>query len=270
MPDHMYVITHMEKIQNLPNDFEILYVGAQGKTVPSGMIGDDTGENISCKNLDYCELTGIYWAWKNSVYSDADYVGFCHYRRFYGSKNHSMNPKDYLSAKNIRVLLGNKKIIVTRKIHYIDSVYDTLVELPSKEDVNKLRKALLVTSPEYIDVYEKYFQNNMSWHYNMFVMCGKDFKAFCEWMFPILEKCEEFFPQKGQDGYIPRMYGYLSEHLMCVWMMRNIDEDDILELPMILTKMGRVKGYIESYIRPIKDMIRNMLYEKKYRKKLSV
>ena len=42
------------------------------------MIGDDTGDNISYKNLNYCELTALYWAWKNC---DADYIGFMHYRR---------------------------------------------------------------------------------------------------------------------------------------------------------------------------------------------
>ena len=51
----------------------------QTKDVPPNMVLDNTGDNISEKNKKYCELTTQYWAWKNV---EADYYGFCHYRRF--------------------------------------------------------------------------------------------------------------------------------------------------------------------------------------------
>lgn len=56
-----------------------LHVGCEGKK-EIGFTGDNTGENISAKNPYYCELTGLYWLWKNT---EAEYKGLVHYRRHF-------------------------------------------------------------------------------------------------------------------------------------------------------------------------------------------
>ena len=56
-----------------------IHVGREGKA-DLGYVGDNTGDNISEKNANYCELTGLYWAWKNLK---CDYIGLCHYRRYF-------------------------------------------------------------------------------------------------------------------------------------------------------------------------------------------
>ena len=75
----LIVATH--KNYWMPKDemYVPIHVGREGKD-DLGYIGDNTGDNISSKNANYCELTGLYWAWKNF---DADYLGLVHYRRHY-------------------------------------------------------------------------------------------------------------------------------------------------------------------------------------------
>ncbi len=40
-----------------------IHVGRAGKA-DLGYVGDNTGDNISSKNTNYCELTGLYWPGK--------------------------------------------------------------------------------------------------------------------------------------------------------------------------------------------------------------
>ena len=70
-----------------------------------GYLGDNTGDNISDKNPYYSELTGLYWIWKN--YTDADYLGLCHYRRYFLNQNGArMIESDYMD-----ILSGHDVII---------------------------------------------------------------------------------------------------------------------------------------------------------------
>ena len=76
----IYIVTHKD-FNNPVNQKG--YLPLQVGTDINGVINEDwetdnTGDNISSKNLSYNELTGLYWIWKNSK---EDIVGLCHYRR---------------------------------------------------------------------------------------------------------------------------------------------------------------------------------------------
>ena len=75
------IIVAAHKKYRMPADdiYLPLHVGAEGKE-SIGYQGDNIGENISNLNPYFCELTGMYWMWKNLK---ADYLGLAHYRRHF-------------------------------------------------------------------------------------------------------------------------------------------------------------------------------------------
>ena len=96
------IIVATHKKYNMPKDNMYLpvHVGRQGKD-DIGYQGDNEGENISEKNPFYCELTGLYWAWKNL---NADYIGLAHYRRNFvykkgKNKFECIASKEYMNKK---------------------------------------------------------------------------------------------------------------------------------------------------------------------------
>ena len=105
-----------------------LHVGHAIAKQEIGFQGDDSGENISAKNANYCELTGIYWAWKNL---DADYIGLVHYRRYISNKNSKLaamlcqdKQRAILTSKKAQDVLEHADVIVpTRRNYYIETLY---------------------------------------------------------------------------------------------------------------------------------------------------
>jgi hypothetical protein len=71
-----------------------IQVGASLTDVRKGCLTDHTGDHISHRNRDYCECTGLYWIWKN--YTEADYLGLCHYRRYFLNNNGKIHPDRHM------------------------------------------------------------------------------------------------------------------------------------------------------------------------------
>jgi hypothetical protein len=71
---------------HIPNWIVPIQVGAKLSKERVADILDCDGDNISEKNVNYSELTALYWLWKNRLLSDDDlsgseYYGLSHYRR---------------------------------------------------------------------------------------------------------------------------------------------------------------------------------------------
>ena len=92
---HIKIFVSAHKPSTFPDGASIIpiQVGAQNAgTLFEDTLHDNEGDNISTQNPMYCELTAQYWAWKNA---DADYYGFCHYRRYFDFTNTPHQENDY-------------------------------------------------------------------------------------------------------------------------------------------------------------------------------
>ena len=143
MSVRIFTITH--KPFTPPNDplYVPLHVG-RANTEDLGFLGDDTGDSISVLNPCFCELTGMYWMWKNLK---ADYLGLAHYRRhFCFRKKHGENAEDskwksVLTSKEAQLLCKQYDVIAPEKRHYVIETLESHYEHTHyKEHLEKTRQ----------------------------------------------------------------------------------------------------------------------------------
>ena len=217
-----------------------VHVGSLGKE-PIGYQEDHTGDTISQKNPTCCELTGMYWAWKNL---EADYYGLVHYRRHFCGQNRSKNKFDnIIQQKELETYLADFDIICPKKRnYYIESVYSHYIHTHYQKDIDEARKVLSELQPDYLAAFDKQMKSRKAHMFNMLVMKKDKFHEYCGWLFPILFELEGRIDISGYTPFEARVFGRISELLLDVWITKN--EYACCELPLLyLEKINwRKKG----------------------------
>ena len=117
MKERLRIYTMTHKPFEIPKD--PLYVPLQvGSALQEdlGYLRDDTGDNISEKNRNYCELTGLYWAWKNL---ESDYIGVAHYRRHFALERFHRDTKQrILTMAQAQELLRKTDVVLLTPRNY--------------------------------------------------------------------------------------------------------------------------------------------------------
>ena len=210
------------------------------KWMMDNMIGDNTGDNISSKNPNYCELTAQYWAWKNY---ECDYIGFMHYRRhlhFLIDKHYAENKwglsednllnqfyieKYGLDEENLRNVISQYDILTVNpwdvKNAGSKNNYDHYKSSDSKlhiEDYDKALNFLKEKYPQYTEDIETYNNSEYGYYTNIFVMKKEIFNDYCSWLFDILFEVEKQTDISNYDFQEARIYGYISEWLFGIYI----------------------------------------------------
>ncbi len=210
MNTQIYIMTH-KKIPEISNKIYIpLHVGKEGKA-DLGYLGDNSGENISQKNDNYCELTGLYWLWKNVK---CDIIGICHYRRFF-IKNDKLLDKSYIEQT-----INQKPIIIPNSsCAQNQTVYEQYHKMHhSTKDLEICREIIAVKYPEYLPAFDYYKDCILLSVGNMWITKKDIYDRYCSWLFDILFEAEKKIDLNNYDEYQKRVMGFLSERLFRVWL----------------------------------------------------
>ncbi len=212
---NIFVIAH-KKIKEKISDIYIPLQVGNGEDL--GYLRDNTGNNITEKNSNYCELTGIYWVWKN--YNIPDYIGICHYRRFFEKSCINQNK---IKKEEILKIFKDYDIILPNKLMLKTDVYKFyFMHGEGKEkDLKTTREVIKELYPTYLENFDNIMKRKYGHYFNMFIMKKEDFCKYCEWLFKILAKLEEKTDLSNYTKQQARIYGYISEILMNVWVENN-------------------------------------------------
>lgn len=222
------------------------------------MIGDDTGDNISYLNRYLCEMSGIYWAWKNyDKLGNPDYIGFMHYRRIFDfTYKTSMAafgkpyflPYTHHLSKNYIKKYGLTKKSILNVVKTADICHTTL---SNREDtienwfLSKLAKWCQLDTEVFSSVFnaidkdsydvDAYLNSHEHYEFNCFVMKKEMFFKYCEFMFSVLLPQIDKLDFDSYTGkHSKRVLAFISERLtgMFIFQQRK-NHIAFKEIPLI-------------------------------------
>lgn len=215
----MYKMLHYKDKQlsadyKLPNYLIPVQVGAAMTDCVAAELVDNVGDNISEKNGDYSELTGLYWMWKNRIrQQDGKYYGLAHYRRFLEL---SEDDQRRLAANNIDVVLPYP-------MPYEPDIEEHHLRYLTVQEWNGVLQALKEVEPEYAEAFPDILSQEYLYNYNIVLAKGKVLDEYCRWLFPLLFRIEEINNPYGNKE--PHRYiGYVGETLETLYFMYNKDK----------------------------------------------
>lgn len=246
----IYVATH--KKANFPdNDIYIpLHVGAEGKE-DLGYLKDNTGDNISKKNKNYCELTGSYWIIKND---SSEIVGLTHYRRYFFKNSFSNKLTNILNYEELDKIFNNYDMILPKKTSLDCTVKEHYSKLHYQKDIEECLNIIKEKYPEYEQSFNKVMNDYKMYTCNMFISNKNIFSNYYKWLFDVLFELEKRIDISEYNDYNKRIYGFLSERLFNVWIYKNKDNIKIIEKNVYNIDKSLIKQKLESLVLKLKGM----------------
>lgn len=209
---------------SLPDYMFPIQAGTDRCDVRVAGLADNTGEHISDRNGNYCELTILYWIWKNKMGAggsadgeEGQYYGLCQYRREFDFKEDDL----------LRLVDNDVDAVLPYPLPYEPDINAHHERYIKEMDWKAALQALEELQPEYAAVFPEILGQQYLYNYNLILAKKSVLREYCEWLFPILFRTEELSIPKGSlrnDRYI----GYLGETLETLYFIKNADKFNIV------------------------------------------
>lgn len=219
MNARIYVVAH--KPYRIPQDQLYTPIGvgsaAQSRTYA---VTDVTGKSITEKNAHYCELTALYWLWKNA---HDDVIGLAHYRRHFAGKRLGLDRwQRVLTSGQLEKAMKDAPVILPKPRHYlIETNWSQYANAHHESDLVKTRECIEKLCPDYLTAFDAVMRRTTGHRFNMFIMQKDLLDRYCEWLFSLLFALEDKLDLTDYSAYDARVYGFIGERLLDVWVEKN-------------------------------------------------
>lgn len=234
---HIYIATH--KKFNPPKD--PAYIPIQvGTSLDLGMgyMRENQGDNIAVKNPYYCELTALYYIWKNDP---VEYQGLVHYRRYFViqkqtsfhrkieqfkhllhlSSKSTNNKNRPLNGQEILSLLTPNSVIIPKATIFPITIRQQYQQHHHIQDLDTVRQVIAQQCPSYLLAFDQMQNGHKLYATNMIITHRNILNSYCQWLFAILETVEKYIDFTHYNAYNQRVFGFLSERLFTAWKIHH-------------------------------------------------
>ena len=122
-------------------------------------------------------------------------------------------------------MLWNQRLIIKvwlyKRKYYIENLYSHYAHTMYVEPLDETRKIIEEKYPEYLEEFDKLHKRTSAHMFNMFIMKKEILDEYCNWLFDILFELEKITDLTGYSRQEQRLYGFLSEFLLNVWVKHN-------------------------------------------------
>ena len=214
----------LKNMVSLPDYIYPLQVGMANADIKIADLTDDKGENISERNCNYSELSGLYWIWRNKLCSEGtpegdegQYYGLAQYRRMLVFSEDDL----------LRLPDNDVDVVLPYPMPYEPNIHAHHKRYLKDVDWNALLTALKELQPKYADAFPSILEQQYLYNYNVILAKKSVLREYCEWLFPILERTEELSVPKGCDR-ADRYIGYMGETLETLYFIKNRDRLNVV------------------------------------------